>query len=62
MTTRMTSKLEVFDARLTAVEASLKNQEMMVTYHDATLKEYSGFLTEITKTLAVLRMEMCEGF
>ena len=62
MSTRMTSKLEVFDARLSTVEASLKNQEAVVTSHDSTLKEHSGLLTEITKTLAILRMEMCEGF
>ena len=62
MPTRMTSKLEVFNARLLTVEASLKNQEAMVTSHDSTLKEHSGLLTEITKTLAILKTEMREGF
>ena len=62
MSTRMTNKLEVFDARLFAVEASLKNQEAMVASHDSVLKEHSGLLTDITKTLAILRLEMREGF
>ena len=62
MSTRMTNKLEVFDARLSAVEASLKNQEAMVASHDSMLKEHSGLLTDITKTLAILRLEMREGF
>ena len=34
----------------------------MVTSHDSKLKEHLVLLTEITKTLAILRMEMCEGF
>ena len=62
MSTKMMSKLEVFDARLSAVEASLKNQEEMVTSHDSMFKEHSGLLTDITKTLTILRMEMRKGF
>ena len=60
--TRMSSKMEVFDAKLSAVESSLKTQEALVSSHDTILKEHSGLLIEITKTLAVMRMEMREGF
>ena len=62
MSTRMMNKLDVFDAWLSAVEALLKNQEAMVASHDSVMKEHSGLLTNITKTLAMLRLEMREGF
>ena len=54
MTARMSSKIEVFNAHLSAMEMSFKNQEAMVLSHNATVKEHTALLAEITKTLTLV--------
>ena len=54
--------MEVLDARLFVVESTFKTQEAMVTSHHSTLKEHLVLLTEITRTLAIMRTEMREAF
>ena len=69
MRTRMTSKMDVLDTRVGAVESTLKN-------HDASLKEHTTLLighssslnslethvAEMTKTMALMHTETRKGF
>ena len=53
MQTRMTSKMEVLDARVTVVESTLKN-------HDTSLKEHMALLISNTSLLSSLETNVVE--
>ena len=63
----MTSKLEAIDARVVAVESSLKNQEislrnheMLFRSHDSTLKEHTAQLTDHSTKLSSLMTSVAD--
>ena len=69
MNTRMTSKVDLLDARVTAVESTLKNHESSLKEHTALLLGHTSSLNslesnvaEMTKTLALMHAEMKRGF
>ena len=65
MSIRMSSKVEALENCVAAIDSSLRNQgaflqnqEVIVISHDATLKEHTTMLADITKTLTMLHTKV----
>ena len=69
MRTRMTSKTDALDARVAAVESTLKNHDASLKEHTAllighssSLKSLETHVAEMTKTLTLMHTEIRKGF